>query len=182
MIPLQFEQANLNLAENQPQYIALPAFYGTVGRNEDETGFVVGFQLDHDDINQILNTKTIFISQMTFGQPFNPINVFAQNPFEPSKEYPKAAFNAAEVIGFGNYVLSQERKDHIIDDEILNSVSDVDFESWMNLNGLKYAEGISARETEMLQMLKHISVELESNENVFRLKTDLKQFIKRVDI
>lgn len=73
-----FEQANVELAADQPQYETLP-----VCRVGDEEGTVICcFELDEAERKRVLETGEIWYMQLTFGRQFQPMNLLVENPFE----------------------------------------------------------------------------------------------------
>lgn len=93
MIAVNFEQANLMLAEDQPEYETLPVFVET--REAEVRDPVQGlikkpvawemtacFQLNAEEIAEIVKTGNIWYTQCLFGQPFQPVRMSTQNPFK----------------------------------------------------------------------------------------------------
>lgn len=136
MRALIFEQVNVNLAEEQPQYETLPAYYGLLGDKEHETGFVVCFELTDDELQQVVANKKIWYSQLTFGAPFQPMNLYVENDIfdqRPLEEQPKperTLFDEKMLVAFGNYLLSTERKNKITNPGSGNAVTDADLQNF----------------------------------------------------
>lgn len=66
MIPVQFEGANLTLGKDQPEYLPLPCMF-------TNDGIVVSaWKLSDDELEVLMKTKTVWLSQLTFGQPLQP--------------------------------------------------------------------------------------------------------------
>ncbi|WP_159039998.1 hypothetical protein [Christiangramia fulva] len=59
---------NVRIAENQPEYETLPAYY-----NKEEGSMTFCFELDPDELEQVGKTGKIYLKQLTFGRPMNPI-------------------------------------------------------------------------------------------------------------
>ena len=76
MTPVQFPEANAALALDQEEYepIAIYAFGDAEGR--------VAFccRLSEWEIDEIRRTRTLWIQQLTFGRPFQPIALSTQRP------------------------------------------------------------------------------------------------------
>ena len=64
----EFPEVNVRIAEHQPQYETLPAFY-----NEEEGSMTFCFELDPQELEQVKITGKIWIKQLTFGKPMQPI-------------------------------------------------------------------------------------------------------------
>lgn len=68
--PINFKGANVIYAEDQPQYLPLPAT-----RLPD--GEVIScWELSEEEIDTILNTRCIYLRQSTFNDPLQPISIF----------------------------------------------------------------------------------------------------------
>ena len=75
---INFPEANLTLAEDQPEYQTLYVNY-----NPNAEGFPMTFcvQLSPEDLENAKNNDgKIFISQFTNGKAFAPMNVWVQMP------------------------------------------------------------------------------------------------------
>lgn len=94
MRALEFEQQNVVLAKDQPEYNQLPAYFGQLGDQPNETGYVVCLELDKEEMKRVIQYGKVWVSQLTFGGKFNPINVFCHNnifiPGNDEKEVPPA--------------------------------------------------------------------------------------------
>lgn len=78
MKPVDFKQANVKIAENQPEYETLPAYI-----EEAPTGTIVTcFELDQEEIEEIKRTGKIWHQQIAFHQPMQPILLSTQCPFD----------------------------------------------------------------------------------------------------
>lgn len=100
MKAIQFPEANIQLAENQDQYETLPIWMD-VDENKrpnmtmvadvsgnlsmqptDPQGHAVScFELSEDEIAEINKTGKIYLTTLTFWQPFQPIRMSVLNPF-----------------------------------------------------------------------------------------------------
>lgn len=107
MNAVKFEQANIMLAESQEEYETLPIWMdideskspvktmmaddgGNLSmQNRDRMGHAVCcFELNKEEIDEIILTGKVWLTQCTFWNPFQPINMTTQNPF--IKEVPNA--------------------------------------------------------------------------------------------
>ena len=69
MNPIKFPEQNVVFAENQPEYIPLPAY-----RSDDEHGQVVTvWEPSDEELTEIVRTKKVYLSQFTFGQALQPV-------------------------------------------------------------------------------------------------------------
>ena len=120
MRAITFEQVNVNLAEGQPQYETLPAYYGQLGDKEHETGFVSCFEFSDDELQHLVANKKIWYSQLTGGGQLQPMNLYVENDIfdqTPLHQQPKperTLFNESMLVAFGNYLLSAERKNKVM--------------------------------------------------------------------
>lgn len=74
-----FKEANVKFAENQEEYITLPAYR----EEHDPNGEIVtSFKLSEDEIKQVVETGTIYLRVLTFKQPLQPIGCSVLNPFK----------------------------------------------------------------------------------------------------
>ena len=67
MKPVVFEGHNTVFAKGQPQYRSLPAFVDAEGK------VIQCWELSEADIKTITETKQIWVMQMTFNEPLQPI-------------------------------------------------------------------------------------------------------------
>lgn len=81
MRPIEFDEVTNRVAEHQEEYITLPAYYGQLGASPQEAGLVTCFELSLEDIENINRYGKIWHTQMTFGQPMQPIMMLACNNF-----------------------------------------------------------------------------------------------------
>lgn len=124
MEAINFPQANLELAKDQPQFNTLPAFHGQIGESPEETGFVFAMKLSDEELNTINHTKTIWFSQMTYGRKFHPFSAWPDTPFDAPKEYEKEIFTKQELIDFGHSILMKYAPEN-------EGVTDADFRNWL---------------------------------------------------
>jgi hypothetical protein len=97
MIAVDFPQRNLMLAEEQPEYETLPVFCEMKEvivpnkPNDPQMAIMTKtvpwsmtacFELNKEEIDEIVRTGRIWHTQYTFGSTFQPIRMSTQNPFE----------------------------------------------------------------------------------------------------
>lgn len=70
MRAIEFDECNLKIAEHQPEYETLPVFH-----NAEEGSIVYCFELDEEEIKQVRETGQIYIKQLTFNKPMQPIGM-----------------------------------------------------------------------------------------------------------
>lgn len=88
MKPTTFEGHNIVLGKNQPQYLPLPAL-----RCDDTNGTVwTCWELDANDIGDVLNHRRLWVGQLSFGKPFSPQMITTSVPLEVAV----AAYKAKE--------------------------------------------------------------------------------------
>lgn len=68
MKAMEFEEVNVRIAEHQPEYETLPAFY-----NEEDQSITFCFELSEEEFTQVAKTGKIYIKQLTFNKPMQPI-------------------------------------------------------------------------------------------------------------
>lgn len=77
MKPIEFEQSNIKVAENQPEYQTLPAHH------DPENGILTScWELTPEEAEIVRNTGKIYFQQWTFNQPMQPISLTVENPLE----------------------------------------------------------------------------------------------------
>lgn len=81
MKPLEFKEQTSILAKDQPQYRPLPVFIQTIdaGLPTEHLQFMCKYELSEAEIEQIVRTKSFFISQ--FGNCFHPIFPCVESQF-----------------------------------------------------------------------------------------------------
>lgn len=68
MDAINFKEVNVRLGEGQEQYNTLPAYW-----NKSEGSMTFGFKLTEEELAEVNRTGTIWIKQLTFGRPLQPI-------------------------------------------------------------------------------------------------------------
>lgn len=77
MTPVKFKGHNVVFAENQPEYNSLPAHVDT------ENGVVVTcWELTENEREAFLKDGRIYLQQITFNQPLQPILPTVENSFD----------------------------------------------------------------------------------------------------
>lgn len=81
MIPVAFPEANTELGRSQNEYEPLPVY-----RFKDPEGRVVlCCRLSPAELDEINRTRTIWLQQLTFGSPFQPIAMSTLRPADLPK-------------------------------------------------------------------------------------------------
>lgn len=74
MKPVKFKGSNVVFAENQPEYLPLPAF-------KDESGIVVScWKMTWIERLKFLFTGRIYLQVLTFNKPLQPLLPSVENP------------------------------------------------------------------------------------------------------
>lgn len=76
MKAIDFPEVNTRIAENQPQYETIPAH--VAGNEEGEV--TMCFELSDEERKQVAETGCIWLSFLTFNQPFQPIHCSCLKP------------------------------------------------------------------------------------------------------
>ena len=80
MRAIPFEEQNMVLAKEQPDYNQLPVHF-TNPKDNPKTPVHFCMELDEADIQKLIENKgRIWFSQLTFCKPFNPIQVSLEKP------------------------------------------------------------------------------------------------------
>ncbi len=74
MKPIQFEGANVLIGEHQEEYMSVPA--QIVAGQEGKV--ISCWQLSDDDLMDIIRTKRVYVDQLTFNQPLQPIRLYTK--------------------------------------------------------------------------------------------------------
>lgn len=78
MTAIDFPETNVIFAENQPEYLPLPAY-----KHGDKQGSVtMCFELSAEEIASILRTGKIWMTVLTFNEPLLPIGLSTRSPFD----------------------------------------------------------------------------------------------------
>jgi hypothetical protein len=80
MEPIKFKEQNVTYAENQKEYLPLPAY-------RDESGRVVTcWSLSPEELEVVSKTGVVWLDMLTFNQPLQPVMLHAESPFNWKKE------------------------------------------------------------------------------------------------
>lgn len=77
MTAIEFEESNMVLAKDQPQYVPLPVH---VNPMDPDVPVTACFELSEEEIVQIVATKRIWHTQICFGQAVQPIRMSTTKP------------------------------------------------------------------------------------------------------
>ena len=80
MIPVTFPECNVVLGMSQDEYAPLQAYREPGGQT------ICAFRLSPQELKEIMETRTLWISVLTLNQPFQPIGLSTQCPFERPSE------------------------------------------------------------------------------------------------
>lgn len=69
MKPIKFPGVNIVFAEDQPEYQPLPAMI----LQDRECSVITCWELTEDEIETLTKTRKLFLKQLTFGNPLQPI-------------------------------------------------------------------------------------------------------------
>lgn len=76
MRPIDFPESNIIFGKDQPPYAPLPALF-----IPGERGVLLScFDLSEDEIAELINTKKLWVTVLTFGQPLQPLMVSVEKP------------------------------------------------------------------------------------------------------
>ena len=75
MKPIRFLEANVVWAENQPDYLPLPAY-------SDSEKTVTCWELTFEEVETIIRTRKLWFSTPNFGRPLQPQLPSVESPFE----------------------------------------------------------------------------------------------------
>lgn len=67
MKPIKFEGADVTFAENQPEYLSLPA------KKVDDNTILTCWELTDDEVKKISETKKLWLGVMNFNKPLQPL-------------------------------------------------------------------------------------------------------------
>lgn len=124
MIAIQFPEANLDLAKNQPQYATLPVMWN----NADPEGpMTCCMQLSPEEIAEINRTGCLWFTQITHNKGYAPIRMSVLKPEWPDpsalgNKWTAAAFvPATNAAGYSEDVIlragKQEEREGYYDSE-----------------------------------------------------------------
>ncbi len=76
MIPVQFPESNGVLARDQGEYEPMAIYHF----GDAEGRIACCFRLSDAEIEEIRQTRTLWVQQLTFGRRFQPIGLSTQRP------------------------------------------------------------------------------------------------------
>ena len=76
MKPIEFEEANVRVAEDQDQYETLPAYWDELGGTLTSC-----WELSQEELEEVKSTGKIFLVQETRGRAMQPIRLTTERPF-----------------------------------------------------------------------------------------------------
>lgn len=94
MKALEFPQMTVKIAEHQEQYETLPAHVTPDGV------VITCFELDEEELAQVVDNGKIYISIHTFGEPLQPIGMSVLNPWQNDKVKPKDIIVGPPSLGY----------------------------------------------------------------------------------
>jgi hypothetical protein len=77
MTPTPFPEQNVVVAENQAEYVPLPAYHWP---NDLEGKLTFCWQLSQEEIEQVRATGKLWHTVLTFNQPLQPILLSMEKP------------------------------------------------------------------------------------------------------
>ncbi len=83
MKPVKTRHTNVEFGKEQDEYGTLPAYRDPQGQ------VVTCWELTDEEIEQVIGSKKIYLRQLTFNQPLQPVSLHAENPvldFVPHKQ------------------------------------------------------------------------------------------------
>lgn len=83
MKPIKTNQTNVIFGKDNKDYEPLPAWTNSQGQ------VVTCWQLTDEEVQQIIESKKIYLMQLTFNQPLQPVSLHSENPvldFVPHKQ------------------------------------------------------------------------------------------------
>ncbi len=75
MEPIKFKQQNVTYAENQEEYLPLPAFKTKSGR------VITCWKLSDEELEEVNKTGIVWLDMLTFNKPLQPVGIGTANPF-----------------------------------------------------------------------------------------------------
>jgi len=84
MNSIDFPKANIQLAKDQPQYRTLFIHVDKSGR-DPEGNVTCCFELSEEEVQEIVRTKKLWFTQVTFNRGFSPIRMSTTTPFTPEE-------------------------------------------------------------------------------------------------
>lgn len=79
MKAVEFKEVNIRIAENQEEYQTLPVY---AKPNDPTVPVTMCFELDEEEREQVIKEGKIWLTMLTFGNPFQPIGMRCVKPEE----------------------------------------------------------------------------------------------------
>jgi hypothetical protein len=93
MIPVKFPESNATLASTQDEYEPLPVYvFPGLDRR-----MAFCCRLSDAEVDQIVATRTLWLQQLTFGNPFQPILLSVEKPDDIPPQPPINPYKGNEV-------------------------------------------------------------------------------------
>jgi len=94
MKPVEFKEVNLVFGAGQEEYLPLPGYI------EQDGTFTMCLELTEDEIIEMVKTRKLWLSVLTFNTPLQPLRMSTQKPegFEDLEENKKHAAEIATQI------------------------------------------------------------------------------------
>lgn len=73
MIAVEFDEVNVRIAENQPEFETLPAYH-----NPEDGSVTFCFQLNKEELDEIAKTGKVFFKQLVGNNKMQPISMSTQ--------------------------------------------------------------------------------------------------------
>lgn len=83
MTPIKFPEQTHVLAENQPEYEPLPVH---IDQNDTAVPMTACFVLTDEEVEEIVKTRKLWHTQLTFGNAFQPVTLSTQSPFTKQEQ------------------------------------------------------------------------------------------------
>ena len=74
MNPIKFKECNVTFAKDQPEYLPLPAY------KTDDGDITTCWELNNHDIEQLMETRKLYLQILTFNKPLQPIKMSVEKP------------------------------------------------------------------------------------------------------
>lgn len=93
MIPIKTKETNIEYGAGQKEYQPLPAFKSQDGQ------VVTCWQMTDDELQRIIESKCVYLRQLTFNQALQPVSLHAENPVIPFTPHKQTRVDTGEQIG-----------------------------------------------------------------------------------
>lgn len=110
MKAIKFNEVNVELGKDQPQYNTLPVHFA----NNREGTVVACFELDEEELKKIQQTKKIWVQQLTFRAPLQPFSLIVVDDY----------FKSVVTDGTNFHVANEEQVDQQVKDLLKDKDAD----------------------------------------------------------